>query len=157
MPGVNGHWDDDEDDHAPLDDRSDLDAISTNCVAEEDIHAGTAEKTVPTLLFTASNPSGSVSATVLINGRVIQVDLSPEVVQMTERVLSDEILLVTSLARLQARAAQHMLITECLTRLGHDRVAVTATLEHEMGLPSPQSVREQRAAAFRARSDVYGY
>jgi hypothetical protein len=63
--------------------------------------------------------------------------------------------LVASLAGLQAGAARHMLIAECMTRLGHDRVTVQATLEYEMSVPSPQTVRDQRAEAFASRSHVY--
>ena len=159
MSSVSASWDADDN---PEDDSagSDLDALllhSAAAAAPDVTLPESADGTVRTLLFTAANPPGTVSVTAMIDGRLVRVDLSADVVEMTERELSEEIFLVSSLAQLQAGAARHTLIAEFMTRLGQDRVAVAASLEYEIGLPSPQTVREKRIAAFAARSHVYGY
>lgn len=158
MSGLSESWDTEEDPEENPD-RSELDSLVSPFAAasSENPTADSAIDSVPTLLFTATNPPGTVSVTAMIDGRVLRVDLSSGVVEMTEHELSEEILLLSSLAQLQAGAAKHTLIAEFMTRLGRDRVAVAANLEYEIGLPSPESVRERREAAFAARSHVYGY
>lgn len=164
MSSVSESWDTDDDpeDDDPEDDAADcdLDALllhSAATAAPDMPLPDLADATVRTLLFTAANPPGTVSVTAMLDGTLIRVDLSADAVEMTERELAEEILLVSSLAQLQAGAARHTLVAEFMTRLGPDRVAVAANLEHEIGLPSPQTVREKRIAAFAARSHVYGY
>ncbi|QRZ06742.1 YbaB/EbfC family DNA-binding protein [Mycolicibacterium austroafricanum] len=147
-------WDD-ADDVGIERERSELEALDACHALDEDPPIGPADKTVPTLLFTATNPPGTVSATALIDGRILRVDLSPGVAAFTAQELSDEIALITSLARAQASAAQHVLITEFMARLGHDRVSTRGILEFEIGLPSPESVRKRRAESFAARDHLY--
>ncbi|WP_370500093.1 YbaB/EbfC family DNA-binding protein [Mycolicibacterium sp. jd] len=147
-------WDDADDVEIGRE-RSDLEALQAYCAPGEEAPTDPAEKTVLTLLFTATNPPATVSATGLIDGRILRVDLSPAVSALTAQELSEEIAMLTSLVRAQASAAQHVLITEFMARLGHDRVATKAMLEHELNLPSPESVRELRATSFGTRSHLY--
>jgi hypothetical protein len=109
------------------------------------------EDTVSTLLFTARNPERTVSATALLDGRILSVDLTPRSSALTERELAEEISAVTHLARLQARAAQHVIVTGIMGNLGHDRVAVSGHLERDLGLPSPEAVAQIKAKLFAAR------
>jgi hypothetical protein len=106
---------------------------------------------VLTLLFTATNPSGTVSVTSMISGQPVNVELEPAVTRMTERELEAEIALVAALSRQQALASQHVLVGAFLGQLGHDPVATRGFLERDLGLPSPETVREERARVFASR------
>jgi hypothetical protein len=103
------------------------------------------------LLFTASNPLDSVSATVTFGGHIVDVALAPRVVEMTEAELAEEIVVIAALARRQSMAAQHMVVAGYMAELGHDGIAVRNLLEDEIGLPSPASVLATRAALFAER------
>ncbi|MEV3905277.1 hypothetical protein AB0K11_23395 [Mycobacterium sp. NPDC050551] len=103
------------------------------------------------LLFTASNPHDSVSATVTFGGHLVGVALAPRVVEMTEHELAEEIVVIAALARQQSMAAQHVVIAGYMAELGHDVVATRNLLEHQVGLPSPESVLAARAALFADR------
>ena len=106
---------------------------------------------VQTLLFTATNPPGSVSVTALLDGRILRVDLDPQVETLTESQLAEEISLIANMARQQARAAQHAVVLEFMHTLGHDRVATRGFLEHDLDLPSPQTVLAEKARVFASR------
>jgi hypothetical protein len=106
---------------------------------------------VQTLLFTATNPPATVSVTALLDGRILRVDLDPRVETLTESQLAEEISIIARMARQQARAAQHVVTLEFMRRLGHDRVVTQSYLEHELGLPSPQTVLTERAELFASR------
>jgi hypothetical protein len=103
------------------------------------------------LLFTASNPPASVSATVTFGGHLVDVALAPRVVEMTEAELAEEIVVIAALARQQSMAAQHVVVAGYMAELGHDGAAVRSLLEHRVGLPSPESVLAARAELFAAR------
>lgn len=103
---------------------------------------------VPTLYFTTSNPAQTVSVTADFSGRVRYVELDPSVVTRTESELAAEILLLARLAQRRARAGQHAVVAEILTRRGHDRVAIGEWLERKLNLPSPRTVQEEAAAVF---------
>ncbi|OKH67917.1 hypothetical protein EB72_02220 [Mycobacterium sp. SWH-M1] len=101
-----------------------------------------------TVLFTASNPENTVSAVALMSGLVVRVILSPDVVTMTERELSDEIRAVTTMARLQALAGQHVVIANLMQSLGQDGAATESFLHRELHLPAPELVEQRRAVMF---------
>lgn len=63
------------------------------------------------MLFTVTNPPrGTVSVTALANGQPVHVELAPpEVVDMPESQLSEEISVIAGLATQNARAGQHLL------------------------------------------------
>jgi hypothetical protein len=116
----------------------------------EDRHqvAGGAEETVETLLVTGSDPGHSVTATALLGGRIIQIELAPTVAKLSEAELAREIVAVCNLTTRQAEAAQHHLIASLMCSLGHDPVSTRGFLEHTVGLPSPQTVRNEKARMF---------
>lgn len=111
-------------------------------------HDGSEEDLFTTVLFTASNPENTVSAVALMSGLVVRVVLSPDVVGMTERELSDEIRAVTTMARLQALAGQHVVIANLMLSLGQDGAATESFLHRELHLPAPELVEQRRAAMF---------
>lgn len=113
--------------------------------------ANSDDGTIETLLFTATNPGGTVSVTALMGGQVLRVSLSPTVTSLTESALADEILVLASISRLQALAGQHAIIAALMGRLGRDPAATLSFLESDLGLPSPQSVTEVRAEVFANR------
>jgi hypothetical protein len=109
------------------------------------------QQQIPTLFFTATNPQDTVSATTLLSGQVHSVELSPRVVTMSEGELAQEILMISALASRQALAGAHALTAAVLRRLGHDAAATRSILEREHHLPSPDTVRSERAALFAER------
>ena len=106
---------------------------------------------VETLVVTAANPSVSVLVTALIDGRPLSVELAPSVATMTEAELADEIMVMATTARMQALAAQHGIIAQYMTYLGSDPVGTRSFLEHDLGLPSPQSALRDKAELFASR------
>lgn len=157
-------WDDDEDldvgedsvldtfhAYAPTDEADDVDHLWD--VLEPPANE---EEQGTTLLFTASNPSGSVSVTVLGGGQVLRAELTPQVTRMTESELAEEVTVISSLARHQAQAGQHVLVALLMRRLGHDKGSTRSFLESELGLPSPHTVDAERSRIFAARYGDHG-
>jgi DNA-binding protein YbaB len=151
-------WEDD--DGAGLDEESVLDAFDEYAPAREPVDvedAWTAPElpednaATTTVLFTATNPAGTVSVTVLMGGQVLRVNLSPQVTKMTEPELAEEITTIAALARQQAQAGQHAIIAHLMHQLGRDPASTRSFLERDIGLPSPESVRAERATLFAAR------
>jgi hypothetical protein len=70
---------------------------------------------------------------------------------MTEAELAEEIRAIATLARQQAQAGQHALIARLMQELGRDPASTRSFLERELGLPSPDTVRAERANVFAAR------
>ena len=93
----------------------------------------------------------AVSATAALDGRIQQIELSPKVTAMTESQVAEEVTVLAGLARQRARAGQHALIVEFMRRLGDDRVVTAGFLEHELGLPSPATARDEVAQVFATR------
>lgn len=160
-----GEWGDDEDlcvvdesqlDHLPtasfqvFGDSDDVEDWCTESGPNREQRYGGTENTIQTLLVTASNPSDSVSATALMGGRILKIDLAPQVTKMAEADLANEIFTVCRLTSRQAEAAQHHLIASLMCSLGHDPASIRAFLEHTAGLPSPQTVRDEKARVLAA-------
>jgi hypothetical protein len=150
---TNAPWEDD-DDEAGFGDESVLDAFDAYVPADQiddgDDLWDTSElpeddDQVTTVLFTATNPAGTVSVTVLMGGQVFRVNLSPQVTKMTESELAEEITAISALARRQALAGQHAIIAQLMRQLGRDPASTRGFLERELGLPSPGTVRAERA------------
>jgi hypothetical protein len=102
-------------------------------------------------LFTVTNPAGTVSATAMIGGRLHRIDLSANAADMTEAQLADEIVVLAGLAAEKAQAAQHAVIVQLMRTMGHDSVMTSGYIEHDLGLPSPQTAEARRADVFAAR------
>jgi hypothetical protein len=132
-------------------DQSDFDAAEVEPYQDTTTQPQSHHQRIPTLLFTASNPQDTVSATTLLSGQVHSVELSPRVVTMSEDELAQEILAISSLACRQALAGAHVLTGAVLRRMGYDAAATRSVLEREHHLPSPDTVRSERAALFAER------
>ncbi|KWX23590.1 hypothetical protein AFM11_14235 [Mycolicibacterium wolinskyi] len=83
-----------------------------------------------------------------MDGRVFQVNLSPQVARMTESELAAEIVAVCTLTSRQADATRHHILATLMSELGQDPVSSRAFLEHTIGLPSPQTVLDEKARMF---------
>jgi hypothetical protein len=156
--GSDDPWDDDHDaDEFP--ENSVLDALFETAPATEfadswetpDPASNGQGDSIETLLVTATNPAGTVTTTVLLNGQVVMVELSPQVTAMTESELAEEITIISTLARKQAQAAQHAVAAAHLRQLGNDSTSTRAFLEHDLGLPSPATVLQEKSELFTAR------
>lgn len=101
--------------------------------------------------FTVTNPAGTVSATATIGGRLQQIELSAKVTDMTESQLADEIVILADLAAQKARAAQHAVVVQLMRTMGYDSVVTGGFLEHDLGLPSPETAAARRAEVFATR------
>ena len=134
-------WDDDEDDHGPAE--SMLDALDFSPLPAADYVDVGLDATAPddeedgpqTMFFTVTNPPGTVSATALMDGRPIQVTLAPQVADMTESELAEEISLIARLASQNARAGQHLLVSGMMQQMGEDPLTARSFVEHELGAP----------------------
>jgi hypothetical protein len=149
-------WDDDDDNAiefpgisggSPSDDNFEDAGID---ILGDDLEAATSEndETVDTILVTAANPSGTVAATGFMDGRVFQVELSPQVTRMTESELGSEIVKVCYLASRQAEATQHYLLATLMQELGHDHASTRGFLEHTIGLPTPETVITEKTRMY---------
>ena len=144
------HSDDERDDLAALDFsitegeqvESDLDALGD--YAEEP----TEDDELPVPVFAVTNPSGTVTVTAFLDGRVKQIDLSPKVTDMTEADLADEIVLIAGLATQDARSAQYAYMLEGMRQQGHDDVATRDFLARDLDLPTPDEAKAARAELF---------
>jgi hypothetical protein len=150
-------WDDDEDDHGPAE--SVLSALDFSPPVAADYADVGLDATAPeyadsgpqTMLFTVTNPPGTVSATALLDGRPVQVTLAPQVADMTESELAEEISLIARLASQNARAGQHLLASGMLQQMGQDPVSARSYVEYELGLPSAETVLADKAQIFASR------
>ncbi|MBB5166573.1 YbaB/EbfC family DNA-binding protein [Mycobacterium sp. AZCC_0083] len=151
-------WDDDEDDHSPAE--SMLDALDFSPPAVADYVDVGLDAVLPdddeepgpqTIFFTVTNPPGTVSATALLDGRPIQVTLAPQVCNMTESQLAEEISLIARLASQNARAGQHLLVSGMMQQMGEDPLTARSYAEHELGLPTAETVLADKAQIFATR------
>lgn len=101
----------------------------------------------PEAFFTVSNPSGVLSATATLGGRLGHIEVK-EVSRFDEAGLGQEIVQIAALAHDKARAAQHEVTVELMRRRGQDRVAVSALFERSIGLPSYETTSARAAEVF---------
>lgn len=164
-PDSADNWDDDDGDGSHFDEATGLNELPDypdsspvdfdeyddwDIVAESrpESPSDSTDDMVETILVTAESPNGHVTATALMDGRVINVRLNSQATRMTESELADEIVKVCSGARRQAEATQHYIIATIMRELGHDAADTRAFLEHTIGLPSPQTVLDDKAHAL---------
>jgi hypothetical protein len=105
-------------------------------------------------LFTVTNPPGTVAVTAYLNGCVQRVDLAPNVVDMTERQLAEEIRVIADLARLKARSVMHAFLVGGMHRMGYDTAGLSAGLTRDMDMPTPEQAAEATAQVFATRYGV---
>lgn len=104
-----------------------------------------------THVFGVTNPPGTVTVTALMDGSVHQIELSPNVITLTEELLAEEIVVIAGLATQDARSAQYAFMLEGMREHGHDNVATRDFLNRELGLPAPEQAHAVRAELFRTR------
>ncbi|GJF13747.1 hypothetical protein NGTWS0302_09710 [Mycolicibacterium cyprinidarum] len=84
-------------------------------------------------VFTVANPPGTVTVTTLIDGRVHQIELSPEAATLTETVLAEEIVVIADLATQDARSSQYACSTPRIPR-GRPTGTMSATPCQPVGM-----------------------
>ena len=119
------------------DDRSELDALAYAPSDNQDVDDSHGP------LFAVTNPPGTVTVTTYLNGRIRHVELSPSVTKLTEAQLAQEIIAVTAIAAIKARAALHTFVAGLLRLQGMDSTAAGDFVERRLSFPTP----EQAAAA----------
>ncbi|MGX9789022.1 YbaB/EbfC family DNA-binding protein [Mycobacterium sp. MMS18-G62] len=144
-------WDDDDDALEFAAPRDYDEASALDVIAEYSPILDQGDDRPLAALFTVTNPAGTVSATAMIGGRLHRVDLSANAADMTEAQLADEIVVLAGLAAEKAQAAQHAVIVQLMRTMGHDSVMTSGYIEHDLGLPSPQTAEARRANVFAAR------
>jgi len=103
------------------------------------------------LMFTVTNPPGTVTVSTLTDGSVHRVDLAQEVISMTEADLAEEIVVIAGLATQDARAAQYVHVLDAMRQRGHDDAATRDFLSRDLDLPSPEDASAARARTFATR------
>ncbi len=152
LPQDHSGWDDEPDDVEP---DTVLDHLYSGGV--ESVASGTESSdtegadTVDTMIFTVTNPPGTVSVSALPNGRPYRIELGPQVTGMTESQLAEEISVISRLAQQNALAGQRLIVANLMSRTGMDRVAVNGYLERDLGLPSMETVLADKAEVFATR------
>ena len=136
------------DDPRPRDDDDDLPAPSFYAPDDE---ADASDLDAVDQTFTVTNPSGTVTVSTFTDGSVRRIDLSQEVITMTEADLAEEIVVVAGLATQDARAAQYVHVLDGMREQGHDDVATRDFLSRDLDLPSPEDASAARARVFATR------
>jgi hypothetical protein len=126
------------------DERDDLAALDFSVPEAED-------DGVPVPVFTVTNPSGTVTVTTFLDGRVKQIDLSPKVSDMTETDLAEEIVVIAGLATQDAKSAQYAFMLEGMRQQGHDDAATRDFLTRDLDLPTPEQAEAARTQVFATR------
>ncbi|MEU0498245.1 YbaB/EbfC family DNA-binding protein [Mycobacterium sp. NPDC006124] len=134
-----------------IEDDVDSDHESPSQGLDSDSPLDSVDDEIDTLLVTVSNPAASVSTTAMLNGRIVTVELAHSVADWSEAQLADEIVVLATLARKKALAAQHSFTAAFMQQLGHDPAATRGLLERELGLPAPDDVLAEKARILAAR------
>ena len=140
-------WDDDEDDDVASGDigGSGLDAFDGFAPDSADVEE------LPSPLYTVTNPPGTVSVTVYLNGRIHHVELAPAVSRMTEQELAEEVRVIAELARQRARSELHAFLIEGVRMMGDDPGAMRDSLIRELDMPTPEQAAANTARVFSTR------
>jgi hypothetical protein len=109
------------------------------------------EQGISSPMYTVTNPPGTVSVTVYLDGRIHSVELAPKVADMTERELADELHVIAEVARQRARSELHAFIVEGVRMLGHDPAAMRDSLIRELDMPTPEQANAMTAKVFSSR------
>ncbi|OBI13718.1 hypothetical protein [Mycobacterium sp. E2497] len=127
------------------------DVLPTDTGVAEPAPAGDDAGAVPAA--TVVNPPETVSVTATIDGRVLRIELSPAVAEMSESGLAEEILTIADVARQRALAIQQSLVLECFHELGIDDEGFVAEALRSgvTELPSPAQAAATQAEVFASR------
>jgi hypothetical protein len=140
---------------------SDGDAIRSQADVSDDGVDIDGEDDEPEYLATVSNPPRTVSVMALMDGSVIEIELSPKVAGMTEAALADEILTIADLARQKGLSLQRAMFAEFATALaqegpmrewGYDSDATKELIEGSLEkVPKAEEVESAQAEVFATR------
>jgi hypothetical protein len=133
-------WDDEDDDGESS--ASGLDAFQASVAESEEL---------PSPLYTVTNPPGTVSVTVHLNGQIHHVELTPAVERMTEQELAEEVRVIAELARQRARSELHAFLIEGVRIMGDDPAAMRDSLIRELDMPTPEQAAATAAHVLRTR------
>lgn len=168
LPPSNPDDDDDYDDLSALDfqypddgsDAAALDALGTydDVVPVDDAvsgdgfsESGAEDEKLTAPLFTVTNPPETVTVTAFMDGRVHQIELAPRAIDLTERDLAEEILVIAGLAAQQAKSAQYSFMLAGMREHGHDDAATRDFLTRDLDLLTPEQAEDARAQVFSTR------
>nr|WP_090277051.1 secretion protein EspD [Mycolicibacterium komanii]CRL70936.1 ESX-1 secretion-associated protein EspH [Mycolicibacterium komanii] len=145
-------FDDERDDLAALDfsppdapDESVLDVLDVYGRGESDA-AGS-----PDSVVAVTNPPGTVTVSAFLDGRIGRIELSEKAGGLIESVLADEVVVVAGLAAQNAKSTQYTSMLAGMREQGHDDAATRDFLTRDLGLPSPEQARAERAHVFSTR------
>ena len=102
-------------------------------------------------VFTASNPTGTVSVSAFLGGGICNVDLLPEAINMPAAQLAEEIIVIADLAKRKGASAQHTLMLEQFAGGQEDMAVISGFLTHDLKLPTPQQAAAEEAELFATR------
>lgn len=102
-------------------------------------------------VVTVTSPTGTVSVSASLDGRINRIELSPKASELTEARLAEEVLVIAGLATQEARSTQYASMLAGMREQGHDDVATRDFLTRDLGLPSPDQARAERARVFTTR------
>lgn len=119
--------------------------------ATSDDRSGHDDESLGVPLFTVTNPPETVTVTVFMDGRVREIELAPRVVDLTERDLAEEILVIADLAAQQAKSAQYSFMLAGMREHGHDDAATRDFLTRDLDLLTPEQADAARAQVFSTR------
>jgi hypothetical protein len=146
-------WDDENDDadNAEFDsDESGLDALD-DYIPDSAIPEAGGEQELSSPLYAVTNPPGTVTVTVYLDGRIHHVELAAKLTDMSERELADEVRVIAELARQRARSELHAFIIEGVRMLGHEPAAMRDSLIRELDMPTPEQAASATARVFSTR------
>ncbi|MBY0441965.1 MAG: hypothetical protein K2Q25_07495 [Mycobacteriaceae bacterium] len=136
----------------PQDTNADFDALHAQGSTDTE---NSDEPDISSQLFSVTNPPGTVTVTALMDGRILHVELSPQVTTMSESDLADEILVIADLARQKGLAGQHSFLFDTMSGLGaSDNAAIRDLLENNLALSSPEQAAEAQAEVFATRYNI---
>ncbi|BBX86112.1 hypothetical protein [Mycolicibacterium aubagnense] len=135
-------WDDDDDE---------LDGQEAGTHAGEGDVDDEGEDELEPLLYTASNPSGSVWVTAHLNGRVHGIELGSGVTAFSEHELAEEIRVVAELSRQQACSELHGFVVEGVREMGYDPAPMRDALVRKLNMPTPEDAAAETARIVRDR------
>jgi hypothetical protein len=145
-------WDDDHDDgdDSGFDGEPGLDAFEDYIPAPAIPEAAEAQE-LSSPLYAVTNPPGTVTVTVYLDGRIHDVELTSKVTDMSERELADEVRVIAELARQRARSELHAFIIEGVRMLGHEPAVMRDSLIRELDMPTPEQAASATARVFSTR------
>jgi hypothetical protein len=130
-----------------------IDTLPGDTAEGEGQPAGTEDDEFDWEKATVANPLETVSVTAIMDGRIHNVELSPEAATMTESELAAEVLALADLASQKATSVLHRLLMEGVKAQGLDTEGTFTELlgARFLDLASPQEATAAQTEVFAAR------